>query len=180
MGNHEHQVFINRLKTLDSKYKDAQTFVSYDPELATQTGHLNQTEKTKILQQTLQQKLKSKKSEKCKFHFSKNTQKKYKKRLLMKKYTEDYEADGDDFIQYETTLAKYKKKRLAQFEKDNKLIDMQNQPGDEPLHQVLKDIRDEFFSDLNPEDIPNSEVSDISDSEVTGVGNQMIDQIEQA
>jgi hypothetical protein len=35
------------------------------------------------------------------------------------------------------------------------------------LYSVISDIREEFFSDLNPEDIPNSDISDISDTEVT-------------
>jgi len=55
---------------------------------------------------------------------------------------------------------------------------MQNQEQDETLHSVLSDIREEFFSDLNPEEIPNSDISDVSESEIVQEGEQMLKQME--
>ena len=55
---------------------------------------------------------------------------------------------------------------------------MQNQEADETLHSVLSDIREEFFSDLNPEEIPNSDISDVSESEIVQEGEQMLKQME--
>jgi 5'-3' exonuclease len=36
----------------------------------------------------------------------------------------------------------------------------------ETLHDIVGEIKEEYFSDLNPEDIPNSEVSDIEPDEL--------------
>jgi predicted RNA-binding protein with EMAP domain len=45
------------------------------------------------------------------------------------------------------------------------------------LHDIISDIKDDQFSDLNPEDIPNSEISDISETEV-GKEEEMLETLE--
>ena len=55
---------------------------------------------------------------------------------------------------------------------------MQNPEESETLHSVLSDIREEFFSDLNADEIPNSDISDVSESEIEK-GEDMIKQMEQ-
>lgn len=49
--------------------------------------------------------------------------------------------------------------------KDKKKVDEEADGEKETLHEVLEDLREEFFSDLNPEEVPNSDVSDVSDPE---------------
>jgi hypothetical protein len=49
--------------------------------------------------------------------------------------------------------------------KDNKKVGEEADGEQETLHEVLEDLREEFFSDLNPEEVPNSDVSDVSDPE---------------
>jgi len=49
--------------------------------------------------------------------------------------------------------------------KDNKKVGEEADGEQETLHEVLQDLREEFFSDLNPEEVPNSDVSDVSDPE---------------
>ena len=56
-----------------------------------------------------------------------------------------------------------------QLEKEKKLTEEEAQEENlEKLSLVdlLKELHDEYFSDLQPEEIPNSEVSDISDCEI--------------
>lgn len=72
-------------------------------------------------------------------------------------------------------VAKYRKLKVTQFEKDNKLIrDPSKLEEEETLHSVISELREEYFSDLNPEDIPNSDVSDISDSEFNEENQDLI------
>ena len=76
-------------------------------------------------------------------------------------------------------MAKYRKLTVSQFEKDNKLIQDPNKVAeDETLHSVISELREEYLSDLNPEDIPNSDVSDISDSEFNEENQDLIKQID--
>jgi hypothetical protein len=72
--------------------------------------------------------------------------------------------DGNDFVKYQSLMSKYKKLRGVQNEKDKNasVQDTEN----EGLHSIISDIREEFMSDLNPDDIPNSDISDISESEI--------------
>jgi len=126
-----------------------------------------------------EEKIKEKKVKKCASLFAKHKQKNYKKFQLLKTFDEDYalnNKDGDKFVEYQSKLAKFKKLRVYQYEKDSK--HMQNQEQDETLHSVLSDIREEFFSDLNPEEIPNSDISDVSESEIVQEGEQMLKQME--
>lgn len=123
------------------------------------------------MQQSLQAKLKAKKSEKVRKLCSKNQSKKYKKFVLLKKYTEDYETnagqDGNMFMQIQGLKAKYRKIRMGQREKDN-ILDVVADENQESLHSILEDIKEENLSDLHAEDIPNSEVSDIGEDELAG------------
>jgi 5'-3' exoribonuclease 2 len=50
LGKHEHQVFINRVKTLDQKYHDSKNLVTFDSSFQNQTGHMSQKDRTNILQ----------------------------------------------------------------------------------------------------------------------------------
>jgi len=49
LGKHEHQVFINRVSTLDQKYKDSKNLVTFDETFSNQVGKLSQQDKTKII-----------------------------------------------------------------------------------------------------------------------------------
>ena len=73
-------------------------------------------------------------------------------------------------------MAKFKKLREKQYEKDqsDKLP-----ANEETLHEIISEIREEFFSDLNPEDIPNSEISEIDDSEVQNEAEKLVDDMQQ-
>jgi hypothetical protein len=74
-------------------------------------------------------------------------------------------------------LSKYKNIRRLQHEKDNKLLQI-DEKDEESLHDILSEIREEFFSDLNPEEIPNSDISDISESEILKEGEEMVKMME--
>jgi 5'-3' exonuclease len=101
LGKHEHEVFLNRVKSLDRKYQDSKSFVSFDDNFSKQLSHLTLNDKTRILQENLKAKIKEKKVSKCKGLFQRNQSKKYKKFILMKKFSEDFEQkEGDDFVQY--------------------------------------------------------------------------------
>lgn len=39
LGKHEHQVFINRVKTLDAQYNDAKNLVTFDSNMKSTVGH---------------------------------------------------------------------------------------------------------------------------------------------
>ena len=69
---------------------------------------------------------------------------------------------------YQSQLSKFKKLRQSQLDKDNKLPnpEVATDAKKESLHDIISELREEYFSDLNPDDIPNSEISDISDSEL--------------
>ena len=60
-----------------------------------------------------------------------------------------------------------------QREKDNKLI-QQHEGQKESLFSIISEVREEYLSDLNPEEIPNSEISDVSDSELKEAGQDLI------
>lgn len=82
----------------------------------------------------------------------------------MKKYDEAYEkqlseaTDGNKFMVLQSLKQKYTKIKIAQAEKDGKTAE----PVDEEqtLKDIVDDIKEDLFSDLDPEDIPNSEISD--------------------
>lgn len=151
-------MFINRVKTLDSKYNDSKTFVSFDETFTAQSSHMSLQDKTKMLQQSVQQKIREKKGRKCAHLLAKHQAKKYKKFLLLKKYTEDYEPEGNEFVALQQSLNKFKHIR----EKHTTIAAKEG----ESLHDIIADIKEEYLSDLNPDDIPNSEVSDVSDTEI--------------
>jgi 5'-3' exonuclease len=92
LGKHEHQVFINRVNTLDQKYKDSKNFVTFDENFGNQVGKMSQQERAKIVQTSIAEKVRAKKVKKCAGLFMKNQQKKYKKQVLLKKFAEDDEA----------------------------------------------------------------------------------------
>lgn len=49
----------------------------------------------------------------------------------------------------------------------------------EGLHSIISDIREEFFSDLDPNEIPNSDISDVSESEIIQDGDALIQLLEE-
>ena len=57
-------------------------------------------------------------------------------------------------------LDKFKKLRETQKSKEGGKDKAEEEDAQETLHEVLQDIREEYFSDLNPEEVPNSDVSD--------------------
>lgn len=58
LGKYEHQVFINRVKTLDQKYKDSQNIVTFSDDVTAQMGKMTtQQDKTKALQESLKAKI---------------------------------------------------------------------------------------------------------------------------
>ena len=133
------------------------------------------------MQEQVTAKIRAKKVEKCRKLFSKNQSKKYKKFVLLKRYTEDYEnqanksQDGNLFMQLESLKTKYKKVRQAQLDKEQPTPDERQGEEVGTLQEIVSDIKEEYFSDLNPEDIPNSEVSDVDPDELaqdeTKLGN---------
>lgn len=145
--------------------------MSFDTEFQAQVSHMTLQDKNRLLQQSLQAKLKAKKADKVRKLCSKNQSKKYKKFVLLKKYTEEFEAtagqDGNVYMQLQGLKAKYRKLRMTQREKDN-ILDVQPEANEETLHSILGEIREEYLSDLHAEDIPNSEVSDIGEDELAG------------
>ena len=84
LGKYEHQVFVNRVKTIQKQYADSRNIVTFGDDASAQMGKMTAKDRTKSLQESLQSKIKQKKVEKCKhLHFNKK-QKKYKKFLLLK------------------------------------------------------------------------------------------------
>lgn len=49
LGKHEHQVFINRVKTLDAQYNDAKNLVTFNSTIDNTVGHFSTQDKTKFL-----------------------------------------------------------------------------------------------------------------------------------
>lgn len=110
----------------------------------------------------------------------KNQQKKYKKFILLKKYVEDYEEEmnDDDSQQYQVLRNKYSKLRETQLSKENKLLENKlpsDQKEEQTLHDIISELKEEYFSDLNPEEIPNSDISDISESELVQESHDIAD-----
>lgn len=174
-------MFINRVNTLDAKYKDSKNFVTFDENFGNQLGKISQQDRAKIIQNSIADKVKEKKVKKCAGLFMKNQQKKYKKLILVKKFDEDYEArqnEGDETIKgkYQSTVGKFKRLRRIQREKDNKL-GVQDEEK-ESLFSIISEVREEYLSDLQPDEIPNSDISDISESELKDAGQDLIQAME--
>ena len=93
--------------------------------------------------------------------YLKNQQKKYKKQLLAKKFAED---DGGQ--EYASMKQKLQGLRHAQNQKDDKLVNTDPEGQPTSVSDLLASLRDEFLSDLNADEIPNSDISDVSDGEV--------------
>lgn len=74
-------------------------------------------------------------------------------------------------------LSKFKRLRRTQQERDNQL-GAANDDAPESLHSLISEVREEYLSDLQPDEIPNSEISDISDSEIKGAGQDLIQAME--
>jgi len=51
------------------------------------------------------------------------------------------------------------------FIKDGKNVNPETDDK-ESLHNIIWELKDEYFSDLKPEEIPNSDVSEVSDEEI--------------
>ena len=49
LGKHEHQVFINRVKTLDSQYNDSKNLITFTDSHQTTAGHMTTDDKTRII-----------------------------------------------------------------------------------------------------------------------------------
>lgn len=174
-------MFINRVNTLDAKYKDSKNFVTFDENFGNQLGKISQQDRAKIIQNSIADKVKEKKVKKCAGLFMKNQQKKYKKLILVKKFDEDYEArqnEGDETIKtkYQSTVGKFKRLRRIQREKDNRL-GVQDEEK-ESLFSIISEVREEYLSDLKPDEIPNSDISDISESELKDAGQDLIQAME--
>jgi len=65
-----------------------------------------------------------------------------------------------EYAKYLSMLDKFKKLRETQKSKEGVKDKAEEEDAQETLHEVLQDIREEYFSDLNPEEVPNSDVSD--------------------
>lgn len=174
-------MFINRVNTLDAKYKDSKNFVTFDENFGNQLGKISQQDRAKIIQNSIADKVKEKKVKKCAGLFMKNQQKKYKKLILVKKFDEDYETrqnEGDETIKtkYQSTVGKFKRLRRIQREKDNRL-GVQDEEK-ESLFSIISEVREEYLSDLKPDEIPNSDISDISESELKDAGQDLIQAME--
>lgn len=55
---------------------------------------------------------------------------------------------------------------------------MNEEEKDEGIHDIISDIREEFLSDLNPEEIPNSDISEISDTEIVANTDTLVEHLE--
>jgi hypothetical protein len=64
--------------------------------------------------------------------------------------------------------------RHAQNQKDDKLVNTDPEGQPTSVTDLLASLRDEFLSDLNPDEIPNSDISDVSESEIVQEGEQML------
>lgn len=49
LGKHEHQVFINRVKTLDQKYESSKTLMTFDESFKHQVGRMPGQDKAMII-----------------------------------------------------------------------------------------------------------------------------------
>ena len=45
--------------------------------------------------------------------------------------------------------------------------------GKMSLSELVGDLKEEYFSDLNPEEIPNSEISDVSEGELEAAEEEL-------
>jgi hypothetical protein len=73
-------------------------------------------------------------------------------------------------------IKKMKLARQLQYEKDGKNFNPVLETN-ESLHDIISELREEYLSDLHPEEIPNSDISDISESELTK-GQENLDNME--
>ena len=93
LGKHEHQVFINRVRTLDQKYADSKNMVTFDEAMKSEMTLAN-GDKGMIIRNKIQKMIKQKKVDKCKSLLRKKQHQKYKKYLVLKKFAED-EEEGE-------------------------------------------------------------------------------------
>lgn len=168
LGRHEHVVFVNRVKTLDAQYENSKNILTFADDMPGQVGHAG-GQQAKVVQQRLHAAMKAKKERKCASLFKANRQKKYKKQVLLKRFSEDYEKGIDqnkeEFAVYQSLLEKYKSLRDTQRQKEGEQDQNEEQ---ESLHEVIQTIKEEYLSDLNPEEVPNSDVSDGDAAELEG------------
>lgn len=171
LGKHEHQVFINRVKTLDAQYENSKNILTFaDAMPAGQSSNAPGAQDAKLIQQRLQARLKSKKERKCAVLYGSNKQKKLKKQYLLKKFSEDYETnlkkDSDDQQKYLQIKEKYAKLRQVQRDNEDAGKKKTGDGENESINEIIQSIKEEYFSDLIPEDVPNSDVSDDNDNDV--------------
>lgn len=121
LGRHEHMVFINRVKTLDAQYENSKNTFTFTDDMAGQVGP-GGGQQAKVVQQRLQARMKAKKERKCASLFKSNRQKKYKKQVLLKRFSEDYEKkidrEKEEYAIYQSLLDKYKALRDTQRQKE--------------------------------------------------------------
>ena len=77
---------------------------------------------------------------------------------------------------HQSMIKKMKLARQLQYEKDGKNFNPVLETN-ESLHDIISELREEYLSDLHPEEIPNSDISDISESELTK-GQENLDNME--
>jgi 5'-3' exonuclease len=116
LGSHEHQVFINRVKHLDEKYRDVHNLVTFDETAKAQIGYAAKEDPQRAFNRKVKEAMRKKKEAKIKKLRQKKKEKNYKKFLLLKKFAEDEDQskqDGDDFIKTQSLIKKFKDLRVT-------------------------------------------------------------------
>lgn len=134
-------------------------------------------DRTTLVKNKIKEKLREKKFTKVMHLRNKKTDKRYKKVLLMRIYEED-EASAAGWVSKHQKelraklLTKYKAVLEKQRQDDNiqsaseAIPVKQEEAKVELLKDVIASIKEDYFSDLNVDDIPDDEVSDVDESEI--------------
>lgn len=143
LAKHEDTVFSQRVEQLKRYIRPRAPKKEYE--------HNNDNRK---VSKTMKTKLSQKRQEKCTRYYLEKVHRHQKKMFLLKKFAE--KADDE-------AMKKYKDLRNRQREDDGQIVE---EKEGETLRQVLEELRAEYLSDLNPEEIPDSELSDVGEEEV--------------
>lgn len=137
LGSHEHEVFTNRVESLNENHK------RYNQRQKGKNGKKPEKDVNELQQ---------KKMQKCAQYFIDNTQKEHKKACLIKKFAKQNPEEVDqELLQKYTGIRDFQQQQ----EKKEKVLN-----ENETLNSIIKDIDSAYLSDLNAGDISSSELSD--------------------
>eukprot|EP00347_Sterkiella_histriomuscorum_P002677 403367227 len=170
LGEHEHESFIERVNQMRQRgggRGGEQSIVSSSVRevQTTQTfiGKDGKIDRKREIQRLIQVKIQDKKRMKIVSMIEKKKDKSYKKYITIKKYQEDKDQDEIEKLK---VLEKYQRKLWEQnngSEEDKEEFQFDR---DQDIIQLLNLIKDDSFSELDPNDILTDDISDVDESQI--------------